>query len=47
MQALVEVEYEGGLHGDHWPEMVGGLNVGTAYTVSYIKALVNCARSDK
>jgi mannonate dehydratase len=46
MQALVEVGYDGGLHGDHWPEMVGGPNVGTAYTLSYIKALVNCALSD-
>lgn len=46
MQALVEVGYNGGLHGDHWPEMVGGPNVGTAYTVSHIKALVHCALSD-
>lgn len=47
MQALVDVEYDGGLHGDHWPEMVGGENVGTAYTVAYIKALMNSALSGK
>jgi mannonate dehydratase len=46
MKALVEVEYEGGLHGDHWPEMEGGPNVGLAYTVGHIKALMNSALSD-
>jgi mannonate dehydratase len=46
MKALVDVGYDGGLHGDHWPAMIGGPNVGTAYTVGHIKALLNSALTE-
>jgi mannonate dehydratase len=45
MKALMETGFDGGLIGDHWPEMVGHDNVGTAYTFAYIKALINSIRS--
>jgi mannonate dehydratase len=44
MRALVEVGYQGILIADHVPQMVGGRNVGWAYSIGYIKALYDMAR---
>lgn len=47
MRALVEVEYQGILIADHVPQMVGGRNVGWAYSIGYIKALYDMAREGR
>jgi mannonate dehydratase len=40
MRALQEVEFDGCVIGDHFPQMVGGGRVAVAYTVGYMKALL-------
>ncbi|HZE82989.1 MAG TPA: mannonate dehydratase [Puia sp.] len=41
MQALKRVDFDGVIIPDHIPNMAGGPNVGTAYTIGYMKALLN------
>jgi mannonate dehydratase len=45
MKTLVEVDFRGILIADHVPEMVGGRSVGWAYSIGYIKALLNRANA--
>lgn len=45
MRALVEVDYRGILIADHVPPMVGDRKTGWAYSIGYIKALYDMARS--
>ena len=46
MRALREVEFDGVVIGDHFPEMVGGPRVAVAYTVGYMKALLERANAE-
>ena len=39
MRALRQVNFDGVVIGDHFPEMVGGLRPSVAYTFAYMKAL--------
>ena len=45
MRTLVEVDFRGILIADHVPQMVGGSRTGWAYSIGYIKALYDTARS--
>jgi mannonate dehydratase len=40
MKALREVNFDGALIADHVPQMVGGRRVGLAYSIGYMKALL-------
>ena len=40
MQALKKVDFDGVLIADHIPNMAGGPNTGTAFSIGYIKALL-------
>ncbi|MEO7652653.1 MAG: mannonate dehydratase, partial [Bryobacteraceae bacterium] len=46
MRALREVEFEGAVIGDHFPTMVGGKRVAEAYTIGYMKALLERANAE-
>jgi mannonate dehydratase len=46
MKTLREVDFRGILIADHVPEMVGGRKVGWAYSIGYIKALLNRANAE-
>ena len=46
MRALREVEFDGVVIGDHFPQMVGGSRVAVAYTVGYMKALLERANAE-
>jgi mannonate dehydratase len=46
MRALREVEFDGVVIGDHFPQMVGGPRVSVAYTVGYMKALLARANAE-
>jgi mannonate dehydratase len=46
MRALREVEFDGAVIGDHFPQMVGGGRVAVAYTVGYMKALLERANAE-
>ncbi|MBI4603208.1 MAG: mannonate dehydratase [Planctomycetes bacterium] len=46
MKALREVDFRGALIADHVPEMVGGRNVGWAYSIGYIRALLARANAE-
>lgn len=46
MRALREVEFDGCVIGDHFPQMVGGGRVSIAYTVGYMKALLARAEAE-
>jgi mannonate dehydratase len=39
MRALRQVNFDGVVIGDHFPEMVGGSRASVAYTFGHIKAL--------
>lgn len=45
MRTLVEVDFRGILIADHVPQMVGGSRTGWAYSIGYIKALYDTART--
>jgi mannonate dehydratase len=45
MRTLVDVDFRGILIADHVPQMVGDRNTGWAYSIGYIKALYDMARS--
>ncbi len=46
MKALCEVRFNGVIIADHIPAMVGGGRVGTAYSIGYMKALLERAQSE-
>ncbi len=46
MHALREVDFDGAVIGDHFPQMVGGDRVCVAYTVGYMRALLSRANAE-
>jgi mannonate dehydratase len=46
MRALREVGFDGAVIGDHFPEMAGGPRASVAYTVGYMKALLERANAE-
>ena len=46
MKALREVNFDGVVIGDHFPTMVGGPRVAVAYTVAWIRAMVERAEAE-
>lgn len=46
MRALRAVNFDGCVIPDHIPEMSGGSNVGLAYSIAYLRALVQAANND-
>jgi mannonate dehydratase len=46
MKALCEVKFDGVAIADHIPAIVGGGRVGTAYSIGYMKALLERAKSE-
>ncbi len=46
MKALREVNFDGVVIGDHFPSMVGGPRVAVAYTVAWIRAMVERAEAE-
>ena len=46
MQALREVEYDGAIIPDHIPGMVGGNRPGLAYSIAYMRALVQAVNNE-
>jgi mannonate dehydratase len=46
MKALQEVGFDGALIADHVPGMVGGRRVGLAYSMGYMKALLERASAE-
>jgi len=46
MKTLREVDFRGALIADHVPEMVGGRNVGWAYSIGYIRSLLARANAE-
>jgi mannonate dehydratase len=46
MKALREVNFDGVVIADHVPRMVGGSRVGLAYSIGYMKALLERANAE-
>jgi len=46
MKTLRDVDFRGALIADHVPEMVGDRKTGWAYSIGYIKALLNAANAE-
>jgi len=46
MRALREVNFDGIVIGDHFPTMVGGPNVAVAYTVAWIRSMIDRANAE-
>ena len=46
VRTLAEVDFDGVIMPDHVPSMEGGGNVGMAFTIGYMKALVERAVSE-
>jgi mannonate dehydratase len=46
MRALREVNFDGNVIGDHFPQMVGGNRTSVAYTIGYMKALLARANAE-
>ena len=46
MKALREVNFDGALIADHVPNMVGGYRVGLAYSIGYMRALLERANAE-
>ena len=46
MKALREIDFDGALIADHVPGMVGGRRVGLAYSIGYMKALLERANAE-
>lgn len=46
MQALREVDYDGCIIPDHIPGMIGGARAGLAYSIAYMRALVQAANNE-
>lgn len=47
MRALRQVNFDGILIGDHFPEMVGGQRASVAYAIGHIRALKQRAEADE
>ena len=46
MQALRAVEFDGAIIPDHIPEMIGGSRAGVAYSIAYMRALVQAVNNE-
>ena len=46
MKALREVNFDGAVIPDHIPAMLGGPRVGTAYSIAYMRALLQAANGE-
>jgi len=46
MRALREVDYDGVIIADHLPAMVGGARAGTAYSIAYMRGLLERANAE-
>ena len=46
MRALREVNFDGIVIGDHFPQMAGGPKVAVAYTVAWIRAMIDRANAE-
>lgn len=46
MKALREVKFDGCIIPDHIPQMLGGHRVGVAYSIAYMRALIQAANSE-
>ena len=46
MQALREVNYDGAVIPDHIPELIGGSRAGVAYSIAYMRALVQAVNNE-
>jgi mannonate dehydratase len=46
MRALVEVDFRGAVIADHVPAMIGHRNVGWAYSIAYMKAMLDRANAE-
>jgi mannonate dehydratase len=46
MRTLVEVDFRGAVIADHVPSMVGHRNVGWAYSIAYMKAMLDRAKAE-
>jgi mannonate dehydratase len=46
MRALREVEFDGAIIPDHIPNLRGGSRAGVAYSIAYMRALVQAANNE-
>jgi len=46
MRTLREVDFDGAVIPDHVPDMLGGYRVGTAYSIAYMRALIQAANQE-
>lgn len=46
MKALAEIGFDGGIIGDHFPQMAGGPKVAVAYTIAWMRAMVQRAEAE-
>lgn len=46
MKALREVEYDGAIIPDHIPALLGGHRAGVAYSIAYMRALVQAVNNE-
>jgi mannonate dehydratase len=46
MKALVEVGFDGNIIGDHFPQMAGGPRVAVAYTIAWMRAMLERAEAE-
>jgi mannonate dehydratase len=46
MRALQQADFRGCVIADHVPQMVGGGRVGTAYSIGYMRALIERAAAE-
>jgi mannonate dehydratase len=46
MKALREVNFDGVVIADHVPDMVGGPRTATAFSIGYMKALIDRANAE-
>ena len=46
MKTLHDIDFRGAAIADHVPQMVGGPKTGWAYSIGYMKALLNAAIAD-
>ena len=46
MRALREVKFDGCIIPDHIPALIGGSRVGMAYSIAYMRALVQAVNNE-
>jgi mannonate dehydratase len=46
MKALREVEFDGAIIPDHIPQLLGGHRGGVAYSIAYMRALVQAVNNE-